>query len=376
MTQNEKPLLMPSSRDSVEKRQNSTGAVLFVMPHLSFGGAERLASHILRDLVQSGTRCSVAVVTRNRRIPDAASSWFAPVCPVHMIVGDVDPALSLRAIIQAEDVATVVLCGRSPAYEWLGSLVAQFPHLRIVTFQFNAVDSIDENSLFSSFIDATIVECHDAATQLVAAGMPEHKMALIPSGVDVPSLACRILPERGARPICVAFVGRFDKTKNPEGYIRMAAVLRRSDISLLMVGTGKLMLRMRLLAFQLGLYRQLVFRGLLDGEAHQQQMDSIDILVVPSRIDGRPLVIQEAKSRGIAVVAHSVGGIPELVEHGVTGLLCPPDDPAALARAVARLIDDGDLRHRLGQAGKEDALRNGNLADRLPLYKSVITGRQ
>jgi glycosyltransferase involved in cell wall biosynthesis len=75
-----------------------------------------------------------------------------------------------------------------------------------------------------------------------------------------------------------------------------------------------------------------------------------DAIALPSRREGHPLALLEAMALGKAVVACAVGGVPESVRDGETGLLVPSDDPAALARALARLRDDAALRGRLGAA--------------------------
>src|SRR3546814_10494124 len=69
--------------------------------------------------------------------------------------------------------------------------------------------------------------------------------------------------------------------------------------------------------------------------------------------DGLPNVLVEAQSQGLACLATRVAAIPELVDDGVTGVLVPPDNPAALAAALARLIADPAERRRLGAAGQQ-----------------------
>ena len=75
-------------------------------------------------------------------------------------------------------------------------------------------------------------------------------------------------------------------------------------------------------------------------------------------VEGFGLVYLEAAAHGLPVVAHAVGGVPEAVVDGVTGLLVPPADREALGAAFARLITDRDLRRKLGAAGREWANRN------------------
>jgi glycosyltransferase involved in cell wall biosynthesis len=79
-----------------------------------------------------------------------------------------------------------------------------------------------------------------------------------------------------------------------------------------------------------------------------------DVIVLPSdRFEGVPQVILQSLAMGRAVVASPIGGIPEVVHHEKTGLLCPAGDSSAFADAIARLLADPDLRQRLGAAGRE-----------------------
>jgi glycosyltransferase involved in cell wall biosynthesis len=79
-------------------------------------------------------------------------------------------------------------------------------------------------------------------------------------------------------------------------------------------------------------------------------MARLDVVVIPSRREGLPLVVLEAMALSRSIVATAVGGIPEVIQDGVNGLLVPPEDPAAIARAVVRLLRDPELRARLGAA--------------------------
>jgi glycosyltransferase involved in cell wall biosynthesis len=79
------------------------------------------------------------------------------------------------------------------------------------------------------------------------------------------------------------------------------------------------------------------------------------VVVCPSRREGYGVVAREAMAYGRPVVASDVGGLPDAVEHGVTGLLVPPRDPSALRPALERLLSDPDFARRLGEAGRERA---------------------
>jgi glycosyltransferase involved in cell wall biosynthesis len=83
-----------------------------------------------------------------------------------------------------------------------------------------------------------------------------------------------------------------------------------------------------------------------------QAFADADVLLLPSRSEGTPRVLNEARAFGCPVVASRVGGITTSVEHEVDGLLVPPDDPEALAAATLRLLEDAELRRRMIEIGK------------------------
>ncbi|RMF83008.1 MAG: glycosyltransferase, partial [Nitrospirae bacterium] len=93
------------------------------------------------------------------------------------------------------------------------------------------------------------------------------------------------------------------------------------------------------------------FTGRVDNAAMAGLYREARICLNPSRADNMPISILEAWAAGVPVVSTRVGGVPYLVEEGETGLLCPPDDPEAMASAVARLHRDAGLYRRLREAG-------------------------
>jgi glycosyltransferase involved in cell wall biosynthesis len=109
---------------------------------------------------------------------------------------------------------------------------------------------------------------------------------------------------------------------------------------------------------------RIVWHGAQPQRAVLQAVRAADIFVLASRIaadgdrDGLPNVLMEAQSQGLACIATEVSAIPELINHGDTGLLVPPQDRNALARALAELATDPARRRLLGQAG-QDRVRDG-----------------
>jgi glycosyltransferase involved in cell wall biosynthesis len=122
-----------------------------------------------------------------------------------------------------------------------------------------------------------------------------------------------------------------------------------------LAGEGHLRARLEEQAARLGIADRVRFLGLVaDMPAFYQ---GLDVFVLPSvSTEGLPLTVLEAMASGLPVVATTVGGTPEAITDGESGLLAPPGDAGALAVALRRVLDDEALRGRLGAAAREAVL--------------------
>jgi colanic acid/amylovoran biosynthesis glycosyltransferase len=120
---------------------------------------------------------------------------------------------------------------------------------------------------------------------------------------------------------------------------------------LAIVGDGPLRTELEAQANILGLADDVDFLGSLPEADTLLEISSSDVLVLPSFMEGLPIVLMEALGLGVPVVATRVAGIPELVEEGRTGLLFSPSNWIELAEALDRLVADPTLRRRLGKTG-------------------------
>jgi glycosyltransferase involved in cell wall biosynthesis len=158
----------------------------------------------------------------------------------------------------------------------------------------------------------------------------------------------------GGGPV-VGFVGVFRPEKGIEYFLDMARLLldRRADLRFLAVGGESSVQdigwfeRMRAHAHAIGLGDRIHFTG--SRTDIPDVMRSIDVLVVPSLNEGFGRVIVEANAVGVPAVGADAAGIPEVIEHGVTGYLVPPRDAQAMASVVERLLADEPLRRQLRQ---------------------------
>jgi glycogen synthase len=126
-------------------------------------------------------------------------------------------------------------------------------------------------------------------------------------------------------------------------------------LQLLIAGEGRERGRLEGLTRELGLEGRVRWLGVAGRERLAALINGAEAVAVPSRQEPFGVILLEAMAAGRPTVASRVGGIPEFAEDGVTTLLVPPEDPGALAEALARLTADAELRNRLGENGKERA---------------------
>src|SRR6266850_4418557 len=153
----------------------------------------------------------------------------------------------------------------------------------------------------------------------------------------------------------------FHPVWNPMMAVRVVARLRTAmpESRLVMAGQNKGQeAEVRRLAEELGLNGAVRFSGFLDMSGKVREGDSADIFLNTPRVDNMPVAVIEACAMGMPVVTTAVGGIPDLLTDGETGLLVPPDDDEAMVQALQRLVNDPSLAGRLSANGRQLAERS------------------
>jgi sugar transferase (PEP-CTERM/EpsH1 system associated) len=195
-------------------------------------------------------------------------------------------------------------------------------------------------------------------------GIPPAKLAVIPNGIPLedfqPGDRSRARVDLGIplRAVVAGTVGRLQPVKGTgyllEAWSRLAS--DHPDAILLLVGGGPQQAALERMSRRLGISERVRFLG--DRADVPGLLRGMDVFVLPSLWEGMPNAALEAMAVGLPVVATAVGGTSEVVVDGVTGLLVQPGDPDALAQSIARLLRDPDLRHKMGQAGRERVVKH------------------
>lgn len=217
---------------------------------------------------------------------------------------------------------------------------------------------------------------HSADLYALRAGLDAARFEVLHNGVDTARLqpstdragARQRLGLPPDRPL-VLTVANLTPIKDHAALLEAAATLAASGAArplFLWLGEGPTRAALQARIARLGLAADV----LMPGSRHDvaPYLQAADLFVLPSRLEGMSNAILEAMACGLPVLARRVGANPELVLDGQTGLLCPAADAAAFATALARLLADGPLRLRLGEAGRRRAEANFSLDAMLARY--------
>ena len=179
-------------------------------------------------------------------------------------------------------------------------------------------------------------------------------------GID-PALYDRSPSGPGAQ---LLFVGRLAAVKGvPVLFRALTQVASQfSEVKLTLIGDGPERAGLEAEAHAMGLGGMVHFAGYRSQIEVAEALVGADVLVLPSFAEGLPVVLMEAMAARLPVVTTRIAGVPELVEHGISGLLVSPGDANALAEAITRLLGDAALRAQIGAAGRVKVLAEFDIA--------------
>jgi glycosyltransferase involved in cell wall biosynthesis len=334
---------------------------------------ERLVIGLVRTARQRGHRVSVVCVERPGRLAAEAEAAGASVVSLDKPPGRhpeyVDRVVSVLTdlrpdVIHTHQIGATWFLGRAvrrlnaPRVPVLhtqhGNLSAEqpgwWPALKARLFIRGAARAVDRFCCVSAEIASAVTRWQT---------VPRAKIEVVPNGIPTDRL-CDLPPPEVVRrslgipatAVVIGTVGRLAEIKRQDVLVRAIGRLRERspDVRLLLVGDGPERLRLEALAGELKLSDRVHLAGYQP--CPEQFLRIMDVFCLPSRSEGFPISLLEAWLAGVPAVCTAVGGIPDVVTDGESALLVPPGDDAALVEALSRLLDDRDLRDRLGRAGQ------------------------
>lgn len=354
----------------------------FYEPYIS--GAERFVKEVVERL---SNRYRFIIITSrlSKELPSLESKekieirriglgkkydkWLYPVlAPIH-------------ALKYKPDLVHAVMESYAGIALWLFSFLSCKP--RILTLQSGDLDDEIKQEKIPNWLWKKIHRSPDGITAIslflknraTVLGVSENKISIIPNGVDLSKIsvhheATRQIPYR------IICVGRLSWEKGHEFLIRAMPKIRKEFPSahLVLVGDGPLRNDLRGLVFTLSLQNFVEFKGLLSHKQTIEEIKKSTVFVCPSLAEGLGIVFIEAQACGVPVIGANVGGIPDVIQDGVNGLLVPPRDSQVIADAVKNIWWDKEFAFRLMQNAKNNAQKFNwvNIAEQVSnIYESM-----
>lgn len=330
-----------------------------------WGGGQQQVQHLCEGLAAGGHRVTLVChrdgILRHRMKHGPVTVKSLP------SFGEIDP----RGIL---GLARIISRGRfdlmhmhSSRAHTMGALAAALVGFRPLVVSRRSRHSTRRDPInrwkYGNGIDRVVAISRAVRRSLLESGFDPEEVDLVPSGIVPPrrvegareSVVGEFeLPADAELLVCVA---NLVALKGHRTLIRAVALLatRRPGLRVLLAGGGPLRGELEALGRECGAERNLLFCGFRNDI--DRLLSAADVAVCPSLTEGLGLSILDALAMELPVAASEVGGIPEIITHEKTGLLVPPGEPAPLAEAVERLLDDREAAARMGREGRQVVLQ-------------------
>jgi len=329
--------------------------VALVTPHLGPGGAESVLYEIASALCSDRFECLlVATQSRDDRW---MSKWHERIPHIYDLGKIVTPERMIAAlcsIVYNWRCDYLLIQNSLYGYSALPHIKKLLPEIKI----FDMIHSVDEawdqvasTSAVASHIDLRIALSESVRDRLLGIGTPESKIVLAPNGVNLDRFHPAPLNSHPTKTIL--FAARLNAVKRPllvADIARALSTLRpQRDFRFIVAGDGPERTHMERRVHKLGLSAAFEFRGHVDDLAPLYAAS--EVVLLPSRSEGVPLVILEALASARPVVASNVGSIPEVLDSSC-GILIDQPDPAQFARAIDSLLNQPEICEKMGLAGR------------------------
>lgn len=330
--------------------------VLHVIGGGEFGGAERHILNLATAMDPQRVAITVCCLFADPFVKVAREEGINALAIPMRHKLDFSIITKLRDLIKQEDVDLVHTHGVRA--NLVGRLAARMAGKDTVVTTVHSLLTQDYPDVFSRLANMFIERASRGLTThfiavsgglqkaLLQQGIPEKRVAVIynglnPADFDVDHTPGTWRQKMGISPDVplVAIIGRLHPVKGHRFFLQAAADILQSrpDVRFVVVGCGPERPRLEEYAQRLGINHGVIFTGFVSDVS--EVLPDLNLLVIPSLWEGFGLTALEAMVAGVPVVATSVGGLPEVVDHGTTGLLVPPADDTGLARGINWMLD-------------------------------------
>jgi len=352
--------------------------ILFVIDGMEYGGGERVFAQMIKYLPRD--RYDLYLAAGNNGTLYRAIAPTAVKCYPINFSNRYDLTIPLKLIKIVKENRISIIHGQGARAEFFARLASRLSgRCRYVSTIAMPVENFDVKSVkkilyglldgsTERFVDRFIVVSAALEKTMIGKhGISPMKVVRIHNGIETdyykpteaekkPTDISRFFLNEG-HDLLIGAAGRMVWQKGFEFFLAcMPELIRdRQGLRFVIIGDGPLRLDLEQQARSLGIDHQVVFTGALSDI--RDMMAAMDIFVIPSLLEGFPMVTLEAMAMEKTIVATAIDGIREQITDGLEGLLVPPKDPSSLAKAIKRLVDEPAYARSLGRNARGKAIR-------------------
>ena len=362
-------------------------AVLFALPFVITGGADTVLLGVTEYLAANGFDLSViTTIPTDASVGDNTPRYEAITKQIYHLPKFLQDHEHwkdfLFYLIASRKMDLLFLAGSAFTYDLLPEIKEKFPYIKVVDQLFNEFGHIENNRKYSQHIDVHIVANEIIKKVLIERfGEDPNRIRVVVHGVDVKN---RFNPENSdvkslADPILlqnkfvVSFIGRFSEEKCPDTFVEIARLLRNDEnLHFVMIGNGPEYQRIKKNIAELSLEDKIYAPGFVPDMRPYVKMSGV--IVIPSKIEGIPIILMESLALGVPVIASNIGGIPSIIRDGFNGFVCEPSDVESFVRNIRHIAADERLRNTLRANARQSALQHLNVEDTNRAYHDLLLG--
>ncbi|MCX6355562.1 MAG: glycosyltransferase family 4 protein [Candidatus Aureabacteria bacterium] len=377
---------MSQQRSAEKQIYNRKESILFALPYMIVGGAEHVQLQLARYLTAHGF--DLAIITSikpSKGMGDSTPKFEGATKEIYHLYDFLDNEKQYRLFIEyllkSRKIDIVFIAGCNVVYHMLPQIREKYPRIRVIDQLYNEYGHIQNNRRYCGYIDLNIVENERVQEALIQKyGESPERVELIYNGVDaqyfkplMSSDATRLsayhnIPDNK---FIVSFMGRFWEEKAPDIFVEVIYRLRNDDeLFFVMAGDGPLLDETRSKVMHMGLEDRVLLPGIVDAK---QLLQHTNVLVLPSRIDGRPNAVLEALAMGVPVIASDIGGLPQMIRSGENGYICAFGDIAGIAQRIEMMHANRELAESLGRNARAYAVEHLDIRVMLERYSEIFS---
>lgn len=330
--------------------------ILHIDTEKTWRGGEQQLLYLVKGLKERG-HTSTVICQPQSPLEDAVKKAGIDAIPVNMRGElDIPAAWKIGRVLRQEE-HDILHTHTSHAHS-IGLLARFFGKVKGMAVSRRVDFPIKSRFKYNAF-DVRYIAVSEAIKRvMIQGGVPEHKIDVVRSCIDLNSLDNAPLIDIrtelgiGKEAIVIGNIAHMADHKGQIYLVRAADKVRNKypDARFVIVGDGELRVELEAEVRKLGLEGTVIFTGFRKDVA--SFLSSFDIFAFPSHLEGLGTSLLDAMVMRKPIVSTTAGGIPEVVQDGISGILVPPKEPDALADAIIHLMEDPDLRLKYGDAGR------------------------